>query len=769
MFDHINRNWSLGRRMTVIAMTGLAPIAFSLAIMVLAQWQTVTTAQSELNGLRLQNAIWRDVAGGEKTTSAELRGLAADFKALGAEKKYNEYIAADKQVAKAKAAKDLLVDVTSRSELALDPEAASYYIMETVSIKLPNLHWQLTEFENATNGSPEQIVGADAILHTAIIGHKVTDMLGNIEYISNLEGLEPVKAALEPHASILNEASSVHAELEDHAPTLTNSQLRAKVQPLRNDMQKLQQEGSALLADLLNNRINRAYWSIGTYLLGALITVALGTFLCFNIVAGLSRSLHHQLGAIDKISHEDEAAEILYTDYNNETGELAQALARLKAGVIERKRLAEETKRQVAEKEATNEFYVLEHEKFMNAFHVASEKLATGVFSYRITAKVIDEYAPIVEEMNKTFERLDAVQVQIKTADQQRDSVIAAFGQSLSRLADGDLRARIEIEVSEQFQRLKVDFNSALDQLEATLTEVKSGTDAIKVGTDEISQASDDLSRRTESQAASLEETAAAVGEITGTVRKTAEGAREAHEVVAHAKKDAERSGEVVRRAIEAMSAIENSSKQISQIIGVIDEIAFQTNLLALNAGVEAARAGEAGRGFAVVASEVRALAQRSAEAAKEIKGLISASTTQVAQGVELVGETGQTLTRIVERVSQINQVVSEIASSANEQAQGLSQVNTAVGQMDQATQQNAAMAEEATAATRNLQQQTEILAQLVSRFRTSREVAPAARHERKTAASPRAPAARRAAPMKATGTHGFAHAASDNSNWEEF
>ncbi|MDE1906832.1 MAG: methyl-accepting chemotaxis protein, partial [Rhodospirillales bacterium] len=236
-------------------------------------------------------------------------------------------------------------------------------------------------------------------------------------------------------------------------------------------------------------------------------------------------------------------------------------------------------------------------------------------------------------------------------------------------------------------------------------------------GTGEIAAAADDLSRRTEQQAASLEETAAALDEITATVRRTAEGASHAHEVVTSAQTDAERSGVVVRDAVAAMSGIETSSQQISNIIGVIDEIAFQTNLLALNAGVEAARAGDAGRGFAVVASEVRALAQRSADAAKEIKSLISASTRQVISGVDLVGQTGTALARIVSQIGEISGVVRQIAASAQEQATGLHEVNAAVNQMDQVTQQNAAMVEQSTAACHSLAQETEKLATLTARF----------------------------------------------------
>jgi methyl-accepting chemotaxis protein len=259
-------------------------------------------------------------------------------------------------------------------------------------------------------------------------------------------------------------------------------------------------------------------------------------------------------------------------------------------------------------------------------------------------------------------------------------------------------------------------------QLHVTISAIIGNISNLRSGADEITNAADDLSRRTEQQAASLEETAAALDEVTATVKKAARGARQARDLVATTKTGAENSGHVVRDAIVAMSAIENSSTQITQIIGVIDEIAFQTSLLALNAGVEAARAGDAGRGFAVVASEVRGLAQRSAQAAKEIKTLISSSTEHVGRGVALVGATGTSLTEIVTQIVKINTLITEIAGSAEEQATALHQVNTAINQMDQVTQQNAAMVEQSTAASHSLSEEAETLLQLTSKFRVTSE-----------------------------------------------
>jgi len=305
---------------------------------------------------------------------------------------------------------------------------------------------------------------------------------------------------------------------------------------------------------------------------------------------------------------------------------------------------------------------------------------------------------------------------------------VRRLGEGLERLAQGDLLARLGDGFSESYAMIRDDFNRAVDKLKETILAVVTGADAIASGAREISAASDDLAHRTEQQAASLEETAATLTEITETVTRSADGAKRAREVVSSAKADADKSSVVMGQAVEAMNAIAGSSNQIGQIIGVIDEIAFQTNLLALNAGVEAARAGEAGRGFAVVASEVRALAQRSAEAAKEIKKLISQSSAQV--------DAGRSLERILTQVGQINVAVSDIAAGAHEQATALAQINVAIDQMNTFTQQNAAMVEESTAAGRSLSDETARLSRLVGQFQVGRKAdEEALRNELKKAA----------------------------------
>ena len=338
----------------------------------------------------------------------------------------------------------------------------------------------------------------------------------------------------------------------------------------------------------------------------------------------------------------------------------------------------------------------------------------------------------------------------------------------LSAMAKGDLTQSIEREYSGIFGRLRTDTNTTLSKLTDITRQILSGADAVSCGVLEIAQGNTNLSRRTEDQAATLQETAASMEELTSTVQRNADNADQASDLAKGARLQAEDGGRVVGAAVSAMDAINESSKRIADIIGVIDEIAFQTNLLALNAAVEAARAGEQGRGFAVVASEVRNLAGRSATAAREIKDLIEDSVGKVQEGTRLVNESGQTLSEIVGAVAQVSEIVTEIAEVSRTQAAGIQEVNVAVMGMDEMTQQNAALVEEAASAAETMGRQASELSELVRFFKVSQTpVVDAPAVERRSAARPWSQAA-------SMGTNAPADArmalgASDDGDWEEF
>ena len=379
-------------------------------------------------------------------------------------------------------------------------------------------------------------------------------------------------------------------------------------------------------------------------------------------------------------------------------------------------------------------------------------------------------------QRNQTEEQRRRIAEQDRIRAEARAQATTSLADGLHQLAVGNLSFQLSQSFAEEFESLRADFNQAVVQLKDTMTSVSEATGSIDSGSREVSHSADDLSKRTEQQAAALEETAAALDQITANVANSSKRAEEARSVAIQANENAKQSGQVVANAVDAMGKIEQSSKQISSIIGVIDDIAFQTNLLALNAGVEAARAGEAGKGFAVVAQEVRELAQRSATAAKEIKDLIRNSSVEVASGVQLVSQTGEALKTIETSIVTINQHMDAIATSSREQSVGLNEVNTAVNQMDQVTQQNAAMVEEANAAGATLASEANRLRELIGQFDLGRGSTPAvalrstaavmaARPNFTQAASP----ARSIVGMVARSFGGGTASAAVNEKWDEF
>lgn len=406
-------------------------------------------------------------------------------------------------------------------------------------------------------------------------------------------------------------------------------------------------------------------------------------------------------------------------------------------------------------------------QKLRSGEFVAAEftRIGKGAKKVHIQAS----YNPIFDMNGKVFKV-----VKFATDITGRVKNVETLAQGLNHLAGGDLTGHIAEPFIPSLERLRVDFNLTAERLCEAMATVSRNASAIAAASNEVRSASDDLSRRTDDQAAAVEETAAALEQITTTVLDSSRRAQEAGALVTTTRANAEQSGVVVREAISAMGAIESSSREISSIISVIDEIAFQTNLLALNAGVEAARAGEAGKGFAVVAQEVRELAQRSAKAAKEIKTLITASAVQVKEGVTLVDRTGSALEQIVTQVQQISGNVTAIVESAREQSTGLAEINKAVNAIDQSTQQNAAMVEQSNAASRALAAEADELFKLIAQFQVTEQrqaqrkpASVATGNAREPAARPMAP--RRPASVPARAFHGNAALARAPDNWEEF
>lgn len=417
-----------------------------------------------------------------------------------------------------------------------------------------------------------------------------------------------------------------------------------------------------------------------------------------------------------------------------------------------------------------------------HAVVVVIETAALVVLCLRIEALVTG--LATSQRERAELEAANAANQQQQLAHQQ--AVIATLSEGLDRLASGDLAWRMDTKagLGEDHAALSAVYNASAERLAGIIGEVRGAAVAVNTGAEEIRVSSDDLAARNAQQAASLEETAAAMRALTGEVRLAAESALAARGAMHQTNASAGEGGAVVRRSVEAMAAIEQSAREITQITDVIDAIAFQTNLLALNAGVEAARAGEAGKGFAVVAGEVRALAQRSADAARDIKRLIASSTAHVGEGAALVGETGTLLEAIVAQIGEVTERVGQIADMAASQAGQLEQANTAVAAMDQVTQRNAAMVEESTAAARKLSDEASSLAELVAQFRigephaavatirtpASGERAAAGRHTPATANAPSRTAARGNRPRKSQAAAAAAlPAVADQQDWAEF
>lgn len=436
---------------------------------------------------------------------------------------------------------------------------------------------------------------------------------------------------------------------------------------------------------------------------------AAGVVIALLIMALLLRSVVWPMGAVSRVTERLAAGDLgEITGLKRTAGEIGrmvQALEVFRGNLIANKQMQEDEKRREQEKR--------------EAERAAEQERRDREARERELLENEERKRRELKEAEEAERRAirEAAEAERRARSEEQGQVVQALAEGLENLAAGRLGTRISGEFPPDYETLRLNFNDALGTLESTIGTISESGETISGNASEISRGADDLARRTESSAAALQETAAALSELTETIRKSAQNAARAADSAGEAHKDAVAAEGVVKDTVQAMSEIETSSQEIGRIIHVIDDIAFQTNLLALNAGVEAARAGEFGRGFAVVATEVRALAQRSAEAAKEINGLITASGGHVERGVSLANKSGDVLVAIVKAVSDISDFVSDIAGGAQDQSNGIDEINRAVDQLDRVTQQNAAMFEETTAASHSLKHESSELSRQIAQF----------------------------------------------------
>ncbi|WP_448188528.1 methyl-accepting chemotaxis protein [Azospirillum sp. sgz301742] len=457
--------------------------------------------------------------------------------------------------------------------------------------------------------------------------------------------------------------------------------------------------------------------------------VVLGLLLAWLVARSIVRPVTEMTDSMGKLAAGDLAVTIPALANQDEIGRMAQAVQVFKDNAVEKKRMDEAERERLEAERKAEEAQRVREAAIGQEIALLIDAVSKGDLSERIDLAGKDGF---YKTMSEGINRLtDTVQ-----------GVIADLAEVLGALAQGNLNKRVTRDYQGAFQNLKTDVNATSDKLTEIVGSITEATRTIASASSEVSMGSSDLAERTEQQASSLEETAASMEELGATVRSNADNAQRANRMATDAHKAAENGGAVVGSAVGAMRRIEEASRKITDIIGVIDEIAFQTNLLALNAAVEAARAGDAGRGFAVVAQEVRTLAQRSAQASKEIKALIMASDGQVKDGVGLAEKAGDALGGIVSSVREVASLISEMASASSEQATALDEINSTIAQMDEMTQKNAALVEETTAAAQAMSGQAQHLTELVGFF----QLTGAARPMNYGAAAPAAPAAARPA-----------------------
>ena len=644
--------------------------------------------------------------------------------------------------------------VADASNLTLDPDLDSFYAMDAVTVRMPGIVQAavgLRDMAHSTNNTARLVSIATAMQQLKELASSADQSL-----LAAMKNNEETCRALDGLAKDLRAAAK---EVMDQGRHLLDDKpaddLDGRIADLMGRTDHAWLAANSELSRLLQARVDRLtsnlVWKLGEVAISLALTIAV----LILLARGITRPLTGLTAGMRKLADGDFQAELPGLGRSDEIGEIARAVETFKVKAEEKAKL--EADQLIAQQARDAEAQAA----------VSRERESAALAREQAAAQAAEEQARVAAERQRV------------AAEQA--VAIEQIGAAVLKLAQKDLSFRMNDRLPEVYEPVRASFNDAISQLEQAIGQVASTARAVAGAAREISNASNDLARRTAEQASSLEETSAALSGVSTNIDQAANGAAQADKASTGARLDTQRGAEIVKDAIQSMSRIEASSRQIRNIISVIDEIAFQTNLLALNAGVEAARAGDLGRGFAVVASEVRALAQRASEAAKEIKDLVSKSAVEVGEGVSMVTETGKALDTINSQVAEISNFVAEIATKSKDQATSLGEVSRAVGGMDKMMQQNAAMSEEATAASQSLEREGETLMSFVGQFRTAsgdrvdmrRPGETAATHAFNRHEADTPPAAPRAKPRRsAAATHltgGAAALAIAEDEWAEF
>ncbi len=723
---------TVGARLNLIAALLLIPLLMFAGLFVVASMGDIRFAQTELEGARYIDAVHTQFDGAD---SAAANAARAKYDPIFHTSEASAKFFSEKNPQERRTAgRAFFTAVADASNLTLDPDLDSYYVMDAVVSRIPALHDAISQLqESSADNIAARAVALDRVhaAKEALAGSVAAAIAGNADGKTGA-ALKSREATLATAvAGII--AKAERGERIDDAAAFDGS------------ANELWRAGVIELDRLLEARVGRLEFKLFAWLGASIAVLLFAGLLILKISSAMAGRIHDLVLSMEQLAKDDPEVVIPCQDDRNETGQIAQALNAFKAGLIERLRLQAEAA--VAHENTAAKLREMERRHAEATQHLSTvvarvkEGLANlydGNFAFRIEEAFPGEYESIRVDFNQSAAQLEQLRAETasmheETARKLREMeerhaqatlelscVVKYVKEGLTKLHEGDLTYRFAEYFPGDFKSIRMDFNQAAAKLQDTMTTILQSAQSMNATAGNISSSADQLSQRTEQQAAGLEQTAAALEQITATIHNNAANAKRVRDVATAAGEEANAGSHVLRDTRDAMSKIEQSSSEVARILGVIDEIAFQTNLLALNAGVEAARAGESGRGFAVVATEVRALAQRSSEAATEIKLLINASGQDVETGVALVEKTHGALERIATRVSEITTLVGAAAVSAEEEARGVAEVNQAIAQMDRITQENAAMVEENTAASHALARESKALFDRVQHFKVS-------------------------------------------------